>query len=131
MRLSLLALPLILTGCNADESNPTIRHVTLPEKIEVVKPQFATQRFLPTNSGDLAFDTKNGTLCKTWYWDSEREAAGSSKGQPAFAAVCDTQYHYSGDEEMRLEREKQEFQKLQWEHEEKMAGKYTLSKPDR
>lgn len=91
----------ILTGCSRGSSSNADRPVTLPKDLAISKPVFATQRFLPTNSPDLAFDTKTGSLCKTWSWTA---ASDQNYGRNlSFVTTCNQLYTWDvQDEERRM-----------------------------
>jgi hypothetical protein len=59
----------------------TLPKISLPSKLEISKPMYASQRFLPTNSADVAFDTKTGSLCKTWNWQDHDAYGTKTIGQ--------------------------------------------------
>ena len=126
MRLFVLALPLVLMGCTParDAEGRATRRAIVPNKIEISKPSSPTQRFLPTNTGDLAFDTQEGVLCKTWYWDADKHTEpGSHEGQPHFSApVCSAEYEGDRDHEHQMEYDSLRRQQETWAHEEKMKG---------
>lgn len=92
---------MILTGCSASRrsSSETDRIVTLPKDLTVSKPVFATQRFIPTSSPDLAFDTKTGSLCRTWNWTAPEDQNYSHN--LSSVDTCDRLYTWDVQEENR------------------------------
>lgn len=89
----------MLLACACDRA-PEGRTIHLPANIVVSKPQFATQRFIPTNSADVAFDTKTGSLCRTWDW-RDPEGTPTGAGLAIQTSTCDRLYQYDQENELR------------------------------
>jgi len=81
----ILVIPaLLLVGCS---QKTTVRQPYIPDKIIVDKAFSSSQRFIPTNTADLAFDTKTGSLCRTWGWTDPD--ADRNTGMASHTAYCD------------------------------------------
>ena len=98
--LAAVAIPLVAAcvGCGWREDHDADRTVKLPADIIVSKPIFPTQRFISTNSGDVAFDTKTGSLCRTWAWEVYTY---SSKNVSRATRTCQSLYEDDVHEEDR------------------------------
>lgn len=103
---------ILLIGCNAtsakNASQPD-RVVTVPKGLVISEPAFGSQRFIPTSSADLAFDTKTGSLCKTGAWVSEEEQ-NPGRDFNRRMDTCNQLYAYDVQEETRQRYEA-------WQHE--------------
>lgn len=103
-----ILLVVISLGCERHAADRAERVVNLPADIVVSKPAFATQRFIPTNSGDVAFDTKTGSLCKTWDWTLP-DGQDYQKNVSRQMSTCDRLYTYDiQEEDRRLAETRQE-----------------------
>ena len=126
MRLSVCAIFLTLTGCgttfvsSSGWTNQADHKVYIPDKFAIRKPETPTQRFLNTNTTDVAYDTATGSFCKTWRWSMDSYVPR----MPAMARELPTCLDLTlseQDGELRLmqEREKAEERKWRREHPDK------------
>jgi hypothetical protein len=76
MKLAAFALIILAVGCDRNSELKNIVH--LPSNVVIEKPVFANERFVPTNTSALAFDTQTGVLCKTYRWRDDRATYGDT-----------------------------------------------------
>lgn len=102
MKFSAALTACVLLGLDGCSYSPQDRVVRLPADIVVSKPGFPNERFLPTNTGDLAFDTKSGSLCKTWNWSEENvEERNKTESISSRFDSCSRLYDWDHAEEVR------------------------------
>lgn len=112
-------------GCGEPDKDmaPPAREVTLPDRIKVEQPVTPGERFVPTNSGDLAYDTKTGSLCKTWNW-GKAQSYPAEQTIGARTTTCSSLYEEDRQFEREADRARDDLRRFEIEH----AGKTEKAK---
>ncbi len=100
MRFVAVLFALILVGC---DKSPQGRSVNIPADLAISKPVASAERFLQTNSPDIAFDAKTGSLCKTWDWRDQSVPFERNLGMQL--STCERLYRDDLEQQARLQRD--------------------------